>query len=432
MRISIFIFIICIGFVSAYTAPSLDSVDLVLDTGYTAPSFDSVDLVLGEPSFAPLISIERIYPTGNINVTQNEFFNVTLNVTCLQGNCGTINVSLDPIIVLQNATTENLANAYLDEANPDTNYGGGSWIYAGANSEGGELSFLLKFNLSSVPENSTVLSARAGVYIAAKTDFSDTDYVNISIYSMPDNWSEDNITWNNAPSPNTFINKTAMWDTGFTQKLIYWGIGTEYINLSEENVSFFFNATDSLPNNTYGSFRTANFVIESLRPLLEITYTTTNQIKSGLIDTTIGATPFYTNSSTNPVTSSSLSSGQSETITFWVNATGINGTIHNFYAYANTTTNTSISNVTTNWNVTILEEVAPVDSCTYTSGDWIVDCEDGCNITSNVDLGGSDILFNNSGFFFLKANITNRGELNFGDPTEICQVVTFDNTYLIK
>jgi len=48
----------------------------------------------------PSIGIELIYPTEDINVTQNRFFNVTVNVSCLDANCGNINVSLDPKIAL--------------------------------------------------------------------------------------------------------------------------------------------------------------------------------------------------------------------------------------------------------------------------------------------------------------------------------------------
>ncbi|MBT7497566.1 PQQ-binding-like beta-propeller repeat protein, partial [Candidatus Woesearchaeota archaeon] len=41
-----------------------------------------------------LVNITLTYPTTNINVTQNEWFNVTLNASCIQGNCGESNVSL--------------------------------------------------------------------------------------------------------------------------------------------------------------------------------------------------------------------------------------------------------------------------------------------------------------------------------------------------
>ena len=80
--------------------------------------------------------------------------------------------------------------------------------------------------------------------------------------------------------------------------------------------------------------------------------------KSGLISTNESATPFYTNASTNPLKTNSLSEGDSEVITFWVNATGETGVTHTFYAYANLTSNLSISNITSEWDVQIIEAIS--------------------------------------------------------------------------
>ncbi|MBD3253418.1 hypothetical protein GF386_06805, partial [Candidatus Pacearchaeota archaeon] len=43
------------------------------------------------------VGLDLLYPLENINVTQYDFFNVTLNVSCLSGYCGNVNVSLDPV-----------------------------------------------------------------------------------------------------------------------------------------------------------------------------------------------------------------------------------------------------------------------------------------------------------------------------------------------
>ncbi|MDD5086172.1 MAG: DUF2341 domain-containing protein, partial [Candidatus Nanoarchaeia archaeon] len=74
--------------------------------------------------------------------------------------------------------------------------------------------------------------------------------------------------------------------------------------------------------------------------------------KGGLINTTTGAVPFYTNASTNPLSTSSLIAGQSELVTFWVNATGEEG-IYEFFAYANLTSDLNVSDTTSYWYVTI-------------------------------------------------------------------------------
>jgi len=88
--------------------------------------------------------------------------------------------------------------------------------------------------------------------------------------------------------------------------------------------------------------------------------------KIGLVSTTIGDTPFYTNES-NPRTIN-LSVNESRVVVFWVNATGNIGTSCEFFAFANKTSNQAISNRTIVWNVTIVEEadmISPIIEITY-------------------------------------------------------------------
>lgn len=47
------------------------------------------------------------------------------------------------------------------------------------------------------------------------------------------------------------------------------------------------------------------------------------------------------------------------------------------------------------------------DTCTYTSGNWDVDCDDNCSISSNVNLGGNNLTLTGTGIFNIQANITN-------------------------
>ena len=88
--------------------------------------------------------------------------------------------------------------------------------------------------------------------------------------------------------------------------------------------------------------------------------------------------PFYTNIS-NPFTTSSLSAGQSEIVTFWVNATGDVSTNRSLLAFANTTSDQSISNITGIMNVTI--SAAAADS---TPPQW-------SNNQTNSTLAGSTV-----------------------------------------
>ena len=68
-------------------------------------------------------------------------------------------------------------------------------------------------------------------------------------------------------------------------------------------------------------------------------------------------------------------------------------------------------------NVTYIE--APADTCTYSSGDWNVDCNDNCSISAAVHLGGNDLIFSGLGSFWVRDNIAGIGNLNLSDSCNI-------------
>ncbi|MBR9705263.1 hypothetical protein GOV12_07660, partial [Candidatus Pacearchaeota archaeon] len=71
------------------------------DVNYTVYANDSVGNEMNVSDnfiiIPPIVDISILYPITDISVSQNQFFNVTVNVTCVQGNCGNINATLDPI-----------------------------------------------------------------------------------------------------------------------------------------------------------------------------------------------------------------------------------------------------------------------------------------------------------------------------------------------
>jgi len=67
------------------------------------------------------------------------------------------------------------------------------------------------------------------------------------------------------------------------------------------------------------------------------------------------------------------------------------------------------------------------DTCTYTSGNWEVDCSDNCKITTNYDLGGNNLTLEGTGTFKIMANITDIG-LIIKDNN--CEVIK-GNDYLV-
>jgi len=68
--------------------------------------------------------------------------------------------------------------------------------------------------------------------------------------------------------------------------------------------------------------------------------------------------------------------------------------------------------------------VQEADTCTYTSGDWNVDCADNCVISSAVDVGGNNIYITGTGTFTTTARISNFNQLRIEgtDANNICEV----------
>jgi hypothetical protein len=52
-----------------------------------------------------------------------------------------------------------------------------------------------------------------------------------------------------------------------------------------------------------------------------------------------------------------------------------------------------------------------VDTCTYESGNWVIDCSDYCTTTIDVDLGGNDIILTGDGEWLITSEVSNVDEL---------------------
>ena len=66
-------------------------------------------------------------------------------------------------------------------------------------------------------------------------------------------------------------------------------------------------------------------------------------------------------------------------------------------------------------NITLdTENDCLIDSCTYSFGNWIINCEDNCTITTNVNGDGSNFSANGVGFFSIQANISGFRLYHFG------------------
>ncbi len=149
-----------------------------------------------------------------------------------------------------------------------------------------------------------------------------------------------------------------------------------------------------------------------------------NSSKGGLISTTVGATPFYTTSA-NPQTVN-VSAGSCSVLTWVVNATGNLSSSYTFFAFANKTSNMSLSAISSTINVTIFSGYPQlVANYTFTSSNegftlntgWNWDSTNGWITYNGSDFGSNMFSANaslrsytngyNITLVFTTANITN-------------------------
>ena len=106
---------------------------------------------------------------------------------------------------LQTKTITTVADATLEQYNPDSNYGGDSSLEIGYYY--GWLEACIKFNLSNIPNN--VIAAELSLdfyYVDATTT--------VEIYDMSSSWNELSITWNNAPTYGAYLESFVVYQEG--------------------------------------------------------------------------------------------------------------------------------------------------------------------------------------------------------------------------
>lgn len=311
-------------------------------------------------------------------------------------------------IQLQDANTENLDDSYMFDQLGNDNYGVVEYIYIGGRVYSGDkYAGIIKYDLTQLPENTKVINSESCLYLSAES-FGTSDDATIGIHHVYNNfsWNEETITWNNGPSTgyyNETYESSILFSNGVSGGWYCWNTTKMVVDEVGTNLTIYFLVESS----TLEAEEKLTFVSKegsaSLRPNMSITY---DSAKSGLIPEGSG-TPFYTNNS-NPRTSGSLSAGQSENITFWVNATGSTGIVHDFFAFANTTTNETISNTSSHWNVTIIIPTPPEDTSFTVS---IVNGYTEINFTANnKTVGNLDAVGQDSGNAVM--SITNTGDVD--------------------
>lgn len=157
-------------------------------------------------------------------------------------------------------------DAYVDQGNPDINYGISSKLTMDNYNLGNRKDSYLKFDISTIPSEMLITSANLYLWCDA---IQGGGYTRIYAYSVEnDDWNESTITWNDRPAAVTFLSENSedtlawwKWDVkAFVEK--------EYSG--DKTVSLCVIPGDG--NNYITEFKSREWWNPEFKPYLEVTY----------------------------------------------------------------------------------------------------------------------------------------------------------------
>lgn len=293
------------------------------------------------------ILLDLIYPTDDITVLKYQWFNVTANLTCINSNCGNISVTLDPYTYspitpdIESLTWTTTSLGDDDSVVVDLQY---NYTFNGT-----------KFNKICISSNGYVVLTNSANYYC-------DDIFDISIDDLPDN----------SIAPFSFdMNPTDGSGSGYIRYyrdansfIVYYDSVYEYGTTNPYSAQIKLNM-NSDPEIHYGTISgtgaIAGISVISGVDNTEITeasnsafsFSDQNTHPKGIVSTNSSTTPYYTNSTTNPLTIN-LNENESQIITFWVNANATKDITSEFFVYTNLTNSPEINNISTKRNVSVL------------------------------------------------------------------------------
>ncbi len=112
-----------------------------------------------------------------------------------------------------------IADAHVNSASPDTNYGGEKKLYVSSNSEFNYT--YVMFDLSSIPSDANIISANLSLYLASTGgNIYGWPADKIGVYYCSDSsWTESKITWNNKPGFDSTPTDTWSFSIVYTVKV---------------------------------------------------------------------------------------------------------------------------------------------------------------------------------------------------------------------
>ena len=350
---------------------------------------DIRNINVGGRSYA-LLNLSWVYPLDNINVYKGRLFNITFNITCLNTTCGDVNLSLDPsegrlkdALVVDHGQDKTYLtrNGYTYDTISETAFGSVTadtllqyeMIIIEPNwNNYNYLRSALPAIQDALNTNKLVVSIRVAGNGGnqADIDFLGTDYDRTNTYNAEtfvdsghmfitgsdccthslltsyfDSWgsTDHGILYNRPTGERDY--KEILQDSGGISMFEYkYGMGLVLVDTLTSIDGGWGSGNDNVADN-YINYMAYMFDNGGLGG-------------KGLISTTRGAIPFYTNDS-NP-RNITLNLNESKLVTFFVNATSSGK--YEFFAFANQTMFPDIGFESSRFNITVKKDATSIVS----------------------------------------------------------------------
>ncbi|MBI4337097.1 MAG: DNRLRE domain-containing protein [Chloroflexi bacterium] len=200
-------------------------------------------------------------------------YTVALRVNDKDGGVSNIATSTvqvtNPILVLNAGA---LADTYVDQSSATTNYGTATELDVQSYSNNRNRRGLVKFDLSAVPANATIVSATLKLY-AFSVPSSARMY---GAYRITSTWTETGVTWN--AQPTLVLSPTASATTPGSMNWVTWDVTADVqamVNGVATNYGWMFiDAVENSSTAYVTAFSPRESVLSSVRPVLVIQYQT--------------------------------------------------------------------------------------------------------------------------------------------------------------
>ncbi|NTV23657.1 MAG: hypothetical protein HGA85_04755, partial [Nanoarchaeota archaeon] len=314
------------------------------------------------------LSSSLVSPSNHTNVSRNRFFNFISSISCIGGECGYVEATLDPVSAETadsgTVTDNDGGNDEEGGSYTDTQSNNGVYLAIGENTNGANdnVNSLIDFtfnisslgitisDLNSMNVSITYCYSGADTYAAINCD-GGTDNPEKTANGNQDIWI---YNYNTSAWVDIGNLDTAGGETETTDIYVPSGSLADYISNNMVSVR-----VEYVTNN--GNNNDAWLAIDYLNLNVDYTF-----LKSGAVSTVQGTIPFYTTSS-NPQNAThqsclgNMTAGDTCSVSWYVNATGELGTVHDFFVLYNLTSNRDhvADSSTSHINITIIQNSAP-------------------------------------------------------------------------